>query len=176
LFYRILNAISDVHIPHDVGDFRLMSRGVVNVLSAIPEQKPYVRGLVAWAGFQQKAILYDRDARKAGQSNYSLIRMISLGLDGITGFSIIPLRLITGIAFLAFVFSLLLIAYIFYGWIALDVVPGWVSMMSVVVFIGSVQMLALGVIGEYVGRCYMEAKRRPTSLIKQIYKSNDIKE
>lgn len=168
LFYRMLNRVADIEIPSDVGDFRLMSRVVVDNIILMPEAHPYVRGLVAWTGFRQVAQPYERAARHDGRSSYSFARMIALALDGLTGFSTAPLRLMIWIASVALGFSLLLMCWALYGWIALDVVPGWTSLFSLTLFMGSIQLLALGVIGEYVGRSYMETKRRPGAVIRTI--------
>lgn len=167
-FYRVLNRLSDVRIPTDVGDFRLMSRPVVDALVGMPEAYPFVRGMVAWAGFRQVALSYNRSPRHGGSTSYSMLRMLALALDGVTGFSVAPLRLISQLAFGTMLLSLVLACYSIYGWLALSVVPGWTSLFSLVLFMGSLQLLSLGVIGEYVGRTFMEAKRRPLAVVRQV--------
>ncbi len=168
LFYRLLRRLSDVDIPQDTGDFRLMRRTVVVALNALPEQHRFVRGMVAWVGFRQTAVLYDREKRRSGQSHYPFWKMASLAVDAITSFSIVPLRLIVTLAGLTFLLSLLLMVYAFVSWAFFQAVAGWTSLISVVLFLGSVQLLSLGIIGEYVGRTFIESKRRPTYLIREV--------
>jgi dolichol-phosphate mannosyltransferase len=168
LFYRLLRRLSDVDIPPDTGDFRLMRRTVVEALNALPEQHRFVRGMVAWVGFRQTAVLYDREKRRTGQSHYPFWKMASLAVDAITSFSIVPLRLIVTLAGLTFLGSLLLMVYALVSWAFFKAVPGWTSLISVVLLLGSVQLLALGIIGEYVGRTFIESKRRPAYLIREV--------
>lgn len=167
-FYWLLSNLASTEIPRDVGDFRLMNRAVVDVILSMPESYPFVRGMVAWAGFHQVSIYYDREERISGDTSYSNLRMLALAIDGITGFSIAPLRLITILAFLTLLLALLFFGYSIYGWLKLSVVPGWTSLFSIVLFLGSMQMLALGVIGEYVGRIFIETKRRPVTVIRHV--------
>ncbi len=168
LFYRLLNSLSSVPVPSDVGDFRLMSRPVVDAVLEMPEAFPFLRGMVAWAGYRQIALSYDRAFRYRGSTGYTIPRMLALALDGLTGFSVAPLRAISLIAVLTMMASFLLLAFSIYAWIALPVVPGWTSLFALILFMSSLQLLALGVIGEYVGRTFMEAKRRPTALLRCI--------
>jgi len=168
LFYRLLRRLADVDIPPDTGDFRLMRRAVVEALNALPEQHRFVRGMVAWVGFRQTAVLYDREQRRSGQSHYPFWKMASLAVDAITSFSIVPLRLIVTLAGLTFLLSLLLMVYAFVSWAFFHAVTGWTSLISVVLFLGSVQLLSLGIIGEYVGRTFIESKRRPAYLIREV--------
>jgi len=168
LFYRLLRRLSDVDIPQDTGDFRLMRRTVVEALNTLPEQHRFVRGMVAWVGFRQTAVLYDREQRRSGQSHYPFWKMASLAIDAITSFSIVPLRLIVTLAGLTFLVSLLLMIYAFVSWAFFHAVTGWTSLISVVLFLGSVQLLSLGIIGEYVGRTFIESKRRPAYLIREV--------
>jgi dolichol-phosphate mannosyltransferase len=171
-FYRVLCRLTDVDIPRDAGDFRLMARPVVDALNAMPEQHRFVRGMVAWVGFRQAAIRYQREARTAGGSHYPLWKMIALAADAITGFSVLPLRIISLVAVATFATSLLLMVYAFYGWARFDVVRGWTSLISVVLFLGSVQLLCLGIIGEYVARTFVESKHRPLYLIREVRSAN----
>lgn len=168
MFYRVLNRMSDVPIPLDTGDFRLMSRPVVDTLKEMPEKHRFVRGMVSWAGFRQLALPYQRHAREAGVSKYPLRKMIRFASDGIVSFSSKPLRIATGIGVVASALALLGIAYA----LALRVftsnwVEGWTALMMAVLFMGGVQLICLGVIGEYVGRVYEEAKNRPLYIVRE---------
>jgi dolichol-phosphate mannosyltransferase len=168
LFYRLLRRLSDVDIPQDTGDFRLMRRAVVEALNTLPEQHRFVRGMVAWVGFRQTAVAYDRERRRSGQTHYPLWKMASLAVDAITSFSVVPLRLIVTLAGLTFLASLALLIYAVVSWAFFNAVQGWTSLISVVLFLGSVQLLSLGIIGEYVGRTFIESKRRPSFLIREV--------
>ncbi|TMV10038.1 glycosyltransferase family 2 protein [Ruegeria sediminis] len=168
IFYRLLNRLSDVPIPLDTGDFRLMSRPVVEVLKTMPEKHRFVRGMVAWAGFRQYALPYEREERRAGVSKYPLRKMIQFASDGIVSFSSKPLRLATNLGLLA---SGLAIVGIFYA-LAMRIftsiwVEGWTALMIAVLFIGGVQLISLGVIGEYIGRVYEETKKRPLYIVRE---------
>ena len=165
-FYRGINRLSDTPIPLDTGDFRLMGRPVVDALAAMPERDRFVRGMVSWVGFRQVAVPYRREARFAGASKYPLLKMVRFALDGVTSFSVQPLRVAT---WLGFAVSALAVLGILYA-LAIrlftdDYVTGWTGMMIAVLFLGGVQLVSLGVIGEYVGRIYGEAKRRPLYLV-----------
>lgn len=171
IFYRLLERLSDQKLPLDAGDFRLMSREVVDVLQSMPEGGRYIRGMVAWAGFSQYGLPYERDARYAGETKYTFRKMFSFALDGITGFSDKPLRLtshlgifITIVAFLAT--ALLIINKLFYPEAG---IPGWTSIIAVVLFMGGVQLVSIGILGEYVGRVFRETKRRPLYVISKSY-------
>ncbi|MEJ1973671.1 MAG: glycosyltransferase family 2 protein [Lacunisphaera sp.] len=168
LFYRLLRQLANVEIPPDTGDFRLMRRTVVEAFNALPEQHRFVRGMVAWVGFRQVAVPYVRGKRHRGESHYPLWKMTSLAIDAITSFSIVPLRLIVMLAGATFLASLLLMLYVAVSWLWFKAVPGWTSLISVVLFLGSVQLLALGIIGEYIGRIFIESKRRPVFLIREV--------
>lgn len=167
-FYRMLASATDIEIPIDTGDFRLMSRRALNVLLAMPEQARFIRGMVAWIGFKQVPLPYDREERFAGTSKYPIAKMVRFALDALTSFSSAPLKLAShaGIA-LAFG-SLLIIAYILYGWMTGRSTPGWTSVMLVVVVLGAVQMFVLGMMGEYIGRLYSQAKQRPLYIVQSI--------
>ena len=168
LFYRVLMRLSETPIPLDTGDFRLMSRRALDALLAMPEQHRFVRGLVSWIGFPQKALLYDREERFAGTTKYPLKKMVRFAIDAITGFSIQPLRFASQIGLMLAAFGALIIAYVIFGWLSGETVAGWTSLMAVVVVLGSVQMFVLGVIGEYLGRLYMQSKQRPLFLIQDV--------
>jgi dolichol-phosphate mannosyltransferase len=168
LFYRMLDRITHVRIPLDAGDFKLMRRSVVDALNAMPEQQRFIRGMVAWLGFRQVAIPYRRDARFAGETKYPLRRMISFALDGVTGFSIAPLRLTTWLGFLFCLFALASSAYALIAWATSSAVHGWTSILVVTSLVGGVQLICLGIVGEYLGRIYLETKRRPNYIVREI--------
>ncbi|WP_372915073.1 glycosyltransferase family 2 protein [Sandarakinorhabdus sp.] len=168
LFYRILDRLTDINIPLDTGDFRLMSRRVLDVLMAMPEQARFVRGMVAWIGYRQVPFPYARAQRLAGVTNYPFIKMLSLAFDAITGFSTKPLRFASH-AGLWLVGLLVLVAiYILAQWLRGGTVEGWTSLSLLIIGIGAAQMLVLGVIGEYLGRVYVEAKRRPLYIVAEV--------
>jgi dolichol-phosphate mannosyltransferase len=167
-FYRLLSRATDVEIPIDAGDFRLMSRRALDALLAMPEQARFIRGMVAWIGFRQVAFPYDRQERVAGETKYPLGKMIRFALDALTGFSSAPLKLASHAGLWLSVGSVLLIGYIAYAWAAGLNVQGWTSLMLVVVVLGAVQMFVLALQGEYIGRLYNEAKRRPLYIVQEI--------
>ncbi len=168
VFYRLLSALSEVNIPKDTGDFRLMSRKVVDALNAMPEQHRFIRGMVAWLGFRQVPLPYTREPRAAGTTNYPFWKMTRFAADAITGFSISPLRLSSVLAFGCFALTGIVSAFVLYAWLALSVVQGWTSLLILFLGFSGVQLLVLGVIGEYVGRTYVEAKGRPLFLVDEI--------
>ncbi len=165
IFYRLLARMSEIEIPIDAGDFRLMDRKVVLVLSQLGEQRCYLRGLSAWAGFQQIGLEFDRAPRADGATNYNFSRMMSLSIDAFIGFSSAPLRLITRLGILTVMVSILYCLVVLILWLAGINVPGWTSMMLVILFLGSVQLISLGVIGEYVATLTIEAKGRPRFIV-----------
>ena len=165
LFYRLLARMSNIDIPVDAGDFRLMDRKVVRVLGQLGEQRPYLRGLSAWAGFRQTGLQFDRAPRADGVTNYNFSRMISLSIDALIGFSSAPLRIVTRLGIFTVVASALYCVVVLVLWLAGINVPGWTSMMLVILFLGSVQLISLGVIGEYVATLLVEAKGRPRFVI-----------
>ena len=167
-YYRILQRFADIDIPADVGDFRLLDRQAVNALCSLRERQRYTKGLFSWIGYKKKELLYDRDPRAAGNSKMNFFKLFGLAVDGITSFSVAPLRLasILGlvISSVAFVYLLfVIIKTILYG----DPVAGYPSMISIILFIGGIQLIVLGIIGEYVGRIFYEAKNRPDYLISE---------
>ncbi|HJU76451.1 MAG TPA: glycosyltransferase family 2 protein [Sphingomicrobium sp.] len=167
-FYRFLSRATEVEIPVDAGDFRLMSRRALDALLALPEQARFIRGMVAWIGFKQVPLAYDRKERFAGETKYPLGKMIRFALDAITGFSSAPLKLAGRAGLVLSLGSLLIIGYIFIGWLSGRTVPGWTSLMLVVVVLGAIQMFVLALMGEYIGRLYNEAKRRPLYIVQEI--------
>jgi dolichol-phosphate mannosyltransferase len=168
IFYRLLSRLAEIEIPRDTGDFRLMSRRALDALLSLPEQARFIRGMVAWVGFRQVPILYDRAERHAGQTKYPLSKMMRFALDAVTGFSTAPLRMASHIGLWLVAASVLLLAYIGFGFFTGSAIQGWTSLMLVVVVLGAVQMFVLGMIGEYIGRLYIESKRRPLYIVSDI--------
>ncbi len=167
-FYRLLNKLSDVPIPLDTGDFRLMSRPVVDVLRAMPEKDRFVRGMVSWIGFKQTALPYRRAERFAGETKYPLRKMLRFATDGIMSFSSKPLQLAIGLGMTAAFLSLLGIFYAIGMRVFTSTwVEGWTALMIAVLFIGGVQLLCVGILGEYIGRIYNEIKRRPLYIVQE---------
>ncbi len=173
-FYRIHNAVADVEIPPDVGDFRLMDRVVVNALNDLPEGRRFMKGLFAWVGFKTTTIVYRRDPRSAGTSKFNAWKLWNFALEGISSFSISPLKVWTYIGvFVA------LAAMGWGGWIALRTIiwgvdlPGYASILVAVLFLGGLQLIGIGMIGEYLGRAFMESKRRPAYLIRKVTRSHN---
>jgi dolichol-phosphate mannosyltransferase len=168
LFYRLLGKITELPIPADTGDFRLMTRRALLVLQSMPEQHRFIRGMVSWIGFRQVPFHYHRSHRFAGETKYPFGKMIRLALDAITGFSTQPLRLSLHFAMVLGLVSAVLLVYTLISWLYFDAVAGWTSLMAVVLILGSAQMLFLGIIGEYLGRLYMQSKHRPLFVIAEI--------
>lgn len=167
-FYRFLDRVTDTPIPLDTGDFRLMSRRALDAVLSLPEQARFIRGMVAWVGFRQVPFAYDRHERHAGETKYPLSKMLRFAFDAVTGFSTAPLRWASHIGIALFFLSFLLFIYIAIGFFTGSAVQGWTSTMLITVFLGAVQMLVLGMIGEYLGRLYVESKRRPLYLIADV--------
>jgi dolichol-phosphate mannosyltransferase len=167
-FYRLLSRATDVDIPLDAGDFRLMSRRALDALLAMPEQARFIRGMVAWIGFRQVPFGYDRRERFAGETKYPFSKMFRFALDALTGFSSAPLKLASHAGLALSAGSLLLILYIAWAWLAGHSIQGWTSLMLVVVVLGAVQMFVLALLGEYIGRLYNEAKGRPLYIVQEV--------
>jgi dolichol-phosphate mannosyltransferase len=168
IFYRLLSRLTDVEIPLDTGDFRLLSRRALDALLSLPEQARFIRGMVAWVGFRQVPIAYDRAERFSGATKYPLGKMIAFAFDAVTGFSTAPLRMASHVGLWLVLASVLLLAYIALAWLSGSVIQGWTSLMLVVVVLGAVQMFVLGMIGEYLGRLYIESKRRPLYIVSDV--------
>jgi len=167
-FYRFMQALSDVPIPEDTGDFRLMTRRVLDVFLSMPEQDRYIRGMISWIGFNQTSLEYEREARFDGETKYPLRKMLALATAGITGFSIKPLRLSIYMGFLL-AFSALLFGFrVLYSYYSGNTIQGWTSLTLVALIIGAAQLLVVGIIGEYLGKLYMESKRRPIFIIERV--------
>jgi dolichol-phosphate mannosyltransferase len=167
-FYRLLSRATEVDIPLDTGDFRLMSRRALDALLAMPEQARFIRGMVAWIGFKQVPLAYDRDQRFAGETKYPLSKMLRFALDALTGFSSAPLKLASHAGLLLSGGSVLLVLYIAYAWLSGQSIQGWTSLMLVVVILGAIQMFVLALMGEYIGRLYNEAKARPLYIVQEV--------
>lgn len=167
-FYRLLQRLTSIQIPVDTGDFRLISRRILERLAAMPEPHRFVRGLVAWLGGKQVAFPYKREPRFAGKTKYTIGKMIILSADAITGFSVAPLRLTIYLGLLSMILAFALGGYVLYSWLVLDTVQGWTSLMVVVLAFGGIQLFALAVMGEYIGRTYIQTKGRPLFLINEV--------
>jgi dolichol-phosphate mannosyltransferase len=168
IFYRVLSRLADVSIPLDTGDFRLMRREVLDVLLDMPEQHRFIRGMVAWAGYSQVGLDYARRPRSAGATGYNLVQMVRFAADAITGFSISPLRISLFCSLFFFAMSAVVLTYIIFSWLFLNVVAGWTSTAILISLFSAVQLLCLGIIGEYVGRIFLETKQRPLFVIREI--------
>jgi polyisoprenyl-phosphate glycosyltransferase len=167
-FYRTLNALSDVNMPVDTGDFRLVDRAAVDAFNSMREPDRYVRGMVAWVGFDQKSLPYKRDARAAGQTKWNYAKLSMLAADGIMSFSLAPLRLVLFIGFAIVGIAILGGLFAIFNRVFTDNwVSGWTGLFFAVLFMGGVQLMVLGVIGEYVGRIYMSGKERPLYIVKR---------
>jgi dolichol-phosphate mannosyltransferase len=167
-FYRLLSRATEVDIPLDAGDFRLMSRRALDALLAMPEQARFIRGMVAWIGFRQVPFAYDRQERFAGETKYPFKKMMRFAFDALTGFSSAPLKLASHAGLLLSLGSLLIVIYIAWAWLSGQSIQGWTSLMLVVVVLGAVQMFVLALMGEYIGRLYNEAKRRPLYIVQEV--------
>jgi dolichol-phosphate mannosyltransferase len=168
VFYRILKSITSVKIPVDTGDFRIIDRKVVNVLKQMPEHNKFLRGQISWIGFKQTYVEYDRKVRQAGSTGYTYKKMIRLALDGITSFSNFPLKVasicgfvVSGIAFMVMIYAL------YSRYITKDYVEGWTSTIISVLFLGGIQLISIGIIGEYISRLSENARNRPLYIINE---------
>jgi len=170
LFYRLMNRLSDVSIPVDTGDFRLLSRRALDAVNSLPERNRIMKGLFAWIGFHQRTIEYDRDSRAAGSSKWRYWKLWNLALEGITGFSIGPLKVATYVGFLTALSAFGYAAFVFTKTLILgDPVRGFPTLVVVISFLGGLQLMAIGVLGEYVGRLFVEAKNRPLYFVEELH-------
>lgn len=166
IFYRLLKRITSVDIPIDVGDFRLIDRKIVGYLKQMTEQNKFLRGQIAWLGFRQTYIEYERDSRKTGKTGYPLGKMIKFAVDGITSFSNSPLRLVTNLGFFISIVAFLIILYALYSHFFLHhTITGWTSLIISSMFIGGIQLLSIGIIGEYISRINTNVQNRPLYII-----------
>jgi glycosyltransferase involved in cell wall biosynthesis len=168
LFYRTMQKLSDFPIPEDTGDYRLMSRRAVDALCKLSERHRFMKGLFAWIGYKQKAVLYNRDERYAGETKWNYLKLWNFAIEGITSFTIVPLKFASYfggvIALLAFLYGIyMIIDTLLYG----NPVPGYPSLIIIVLFLGGVQLAAIGVLGEYVGRIFTETKQRPLYFVQE---------
>jgi len=168
LFYRLLNSLVDVKIPVDTGDFRLMSRRTLNELNRMPEQHRFIRGMVSWIGFRQVPLKYQRQERFGGETKYPFRKMLRFAVDAISGFSIVPLRIATYLGFVCSILGIVFLGYTAYSYLSGIAIHGWTTLMAVILILGSGQLLVLGVLGEYLGRLYMQSKNRPLFIIQEI--------
>ena len=165
-FYRLLNKIADTGIPADSGDFSLISRKAANILNAMPEESRYIRGMRSWIGFKQAKVEYERSGRKAGRSKYDMKKLVRLAYNGIFNFSVFPIKFITGIGIFSILLSLIYLAYNIYKKFVLHAVPeGFTALLFTIILFSGVQLLSLGVIGEYVLRTFFQVKQRPPFII-----------
>ncbi|HEX6841321.1 MAG TPA: glycosyltransferase family 2 protein [Stellaceae bacterium] len=169
LFYRTLAHMTDVDVPLDTGDFRLMSRRVVEALQAMPEQHRFVRGLVAWIGFKQVPFPYRRERRAAGTTKYPIRKMLRFAIDAMTGFSVLPLRMSSLLGVCFGLLGMSSLVYTLTSWLFFNAVPGWASTVVLTSILGGSQLLALGIMGEYVGRIFMEVKGRPHFVVREVF-------
>lgn len=175
LFYRLHNALSSLKIPENVGDFRLMDRIVVDALKQLPERQRFMKGLFAWLGFKTVTVEYTRESRASGTSKFSGWKLWNFAIEGITSFSLVPLKVWTYIGAAGSIFALCYATFIIVRtWIFGVDVPGYASLLVVMLFFGSLQLMSLGVIGEYIGRIYFESKQRPLYLIRKSYTSKQL--
>ena len=170
LFYKLNNKISDVKLPDNVGDFRLFTRKVLNAINSLPENQRFMKGIFAWVGFKSITVEYKRPVRVAGSSKFNGWKLWNFALQGITGFGTLPLRVWTYIgfivSFLAFIYaSFLILRTLIFG---VDL-PGYASLVVIMLFLGGLQLMGIGILGEYIGRIYMESKRRPPFIVDEIY-------
>ena len=167
VFYRILGKITSISIPVDTGDFRIIDRKIVNILKQMPEKNKYLRGQISWIGFNQTFVEYDRDERLAGETGYPFSKMLRFALDGITAFSDLPLKIVTYFGFLVSGIAFIVMLYALYSrFLTPDYEPGWTSLIISVLFIGGIQMIAIGIIGEYLSRMNHNIRNRPLYIIK----------
>lgn len=166
LFYRMLSKMTSIEIPIDTGDFRIIDRKIADILKQMPEQEKFLRGQISWIGFNQTSIEYDRDERNAGKSGYTYTKMIRLAVNGITSFSNFPLKFATITGFTVSAIAFLMILYALYSrFISMEYVPGWASLMLAVLFLGGIQLIGIGIIGEYISRISANVRNRPLYVI-----------
>ncbi|MFA5770579.1 MAG: glycosyltransferase family 2 protein [Patescibacteria group bacterium] len=169
VFYQVINFLSDTIIPQEVGDFRLIDKQVVNFLNNLYERPSFLRGLVSWGGFPTKFVYFKRDKRLTGQTHYGFFKMLNFALEGITSFSVKPLRMATYFGFMSGIFGFLGIIYelIQKAISPQSFVIGWAGLFTAIMFIGGIQLITIGIIGEYIGKIYQEVQRRPRYIIKE---------
>lgn len=171
LFYRLLRGLSRTEVPVDTGDFRLISRQVADILRQMPEPHRFIRGMVAWVGFRQVAVNYSRDARYAGKTKYSVANMVGLAIDAVTGFASAPLRFMFYLSAAAGIAAIGSVAWTVYALVIFRAVPGWAVILCVLLIVSAINLFALGLIGEYVGRSFVQGKARPLFMIRSVSRS-----
>ena len=170
LFYKLNNKISDVKLPDNVGDFRLFTRKVLNAINSLPENQRFMKGIFAWVGFNSITIEYKRPQRIAGSSKFNGWKLWNFALQGITGFGTLPLRIWTYIGFIVSFFAFIYASFLILRTLIMGIdLPGYASLVVIILFLGGLQLIGIGILGEYVGRIYMESKRRPPFIIDEIY-------
>ncbi len=170
LFYKLNNKISDVKLPDNVGDFRLFTRKVLNAINSLPENQRFMKGIFAWVGFNSITVEYKRPQRIAGSSKFNGWKLWNFALQGITGFGTLPLRIWTYIGFIVSFFAFIYASFLILRTLIMGVdLPGYASLVVIILFLGGLQLIGIGILGEYVGRIYMESKRRPPFIIDEIY-------
>jgi dolichol-phosphate mannosyltransferase len=167
IFYRLINFLSDVSIPLDTGDFRLIDKIIISEFRNLPEKNKFIRGLISWVGFKQVPIYYTRDPRLAGETKYPMVKMLKFATTGLLYFTKKPLKLAISIGFFNILVGLALVVYVLISKFSklIDTVPGWASLLIVIIFFGGVQLLTVGVLGEYIGSIFDEIKKRPEYII-----------
>lgn len=173
LFYKQLRRNSEIDLPLNTGDFRLMTRRISDLLVSMPERDRFIRGMVSWLGFKQIPFLYERKPRFAGETKYPLGKMIKLAVNAFTGFSMLPLRLAGKAAMMFLVVMMLFIIYAIYSWANYETLPGWTSIIILISFASAVQLYLLSILGEYIGRIYMESKLRPLFVIDTVIRAQE---
>lgn len=176
MYYKILNKLSDIKTPENVGDFRLISKRVQEVFKKLPEKDRYIRGMFAWMGFKQSIVEFDRQSRFAGETKYPLKKMLKLAFSGIIGFSTKPLQLIIKLGLLTTFVSFVLLIYAIVVKVLGYTTSGWASLMVAITFIGGIQLLSLGIVAEYIGKIYGEVKDRPVYIIMDKYSRENTKQ
>jgi polyisoprenyl-phosphate glycosyltransferase len=174
LFYKAINRMSSIDIPEQAGDFRLMSRRALDALLAMPERARFLRGMTSWVGFRQVGVEYERDARYAGETKYPLRRMLHFASDAVTSFSTAPIRFVVGLGFVSVVLCLLALVWTLYlRLFTTETVQGWTSVIFVVLFLGGIQLISIGIIGQYVGRIFEEVKARPLYVVAEVVEPDE---
>ena len=170
IFYKLNNKISEIEIPQNVGDFRLFTKKVLNAINSLPENQRFMKGIFAWVGFNSITIEYKRPQRIAGSSKFNGWKLWNFALQGITGFGTLPLRIWTYIGFIVSFFAFIYASFLILRTLIMGIdLPGYASLVVIILFLGGLQLIGIGILGEYVGRIYMESKRRPPFIIDEIY-------
>lgn len=167
VFYKLINYLSSNTIPRDTGDFRLITKRALETFLTMDEQFRFVRGMFSWIGFKQTAVFYHRNPRVAGETKYTIKKMVFFALDAVTSFSIAPIRFAVYLSLFSIFIAILTAAYVIISLISFSAVPGWASMLLIFSFFSSVQLIALGIIGEYIGRMFVEIKKRPLFIVEK---------